>query len=123
MYLSDELKYSEEESILSLSSEKGRFSVYAPNLSQAVVNHDQNVVVLAIGTNEYEKLRLLTLSGQTIIDIIIPENFKIWYLTSSKLQIALNGLSGETADKFGRNDWWYDIDIEQGKLIKSGLAY
>lgn len=44
-------------------------------------------------------------------------------MSSVKLQIALNGLSEETADKFGRNDWWYDIDLEQGILIKSSLAY
>lgn len=123
MFLSDELKFSDEESILTLSSEKGRFSVYASNLTHAVVNHIQNVVVLTIRMNEKESVRVLDLNGQLISDILIPENYKVWYLSSSKLQIALNGVDNETSDDFGRNDWWFDIDIEKGQLTKSGLAY
>lgn len=123
MFLSEELKFSDEESILTLSSEKGGFSVYASNLTHAVVNHIQNVVVLTIRMNEKESVRVLDLNGQLISDILIPENYKVWYLSSSKLQIALNGVDNETSDDFGRNDWWFDIDIEKGHLTKSGLAY
>lgn len=123
MFLDDNLKYIDEELVLYSDSNIEGFSVVVHGLSQAIVNYNHNVVLLAIRTNEYEKLRLLTFNGETIIDIKIPEKHKIWYMSSVKLQIALNGLSEETADKFGRNDWWYDIDLEQGILIKSSLAY
>ena len=71
-------------------------------------------------------IRIIVLNnvGDILYGVKSPIHYTFYSLSEnqSKIEIICQG-NEEMADKFGRNDWHFSIDVLSGELIKKSLSY
>jgi len=72
------------------------------------------------------ELEVYNLEGDKIDQIESPAGFTMLYISEiskEKLRIVCEALNEDCFDKFGRSDFYFNVDLETRKWIKDGIAY
>ena len=72
------------------------------------------------------QLEVYNLEGEKIDKIESPAGFTMLYISEiskKKLRIVCEALNEDCFDKFGRSDFYFNLDLETRKWIKDGIAY
>ena len=66
------------------------------------------------------------LEGEKIDQIESPAGFTMLYISEiskKKLRIVCEALKEDSFDKFGRSDFYFNLELETRKWVKDGIAY
>jgi len=72
------------------------------------------------------ELEIYNLEGEKIDKIESPIGYTMMYISEIskvKLRIVCEALKEDCFDKFGRRDFYFDVDLETRKWVKVGIAY
>lgn len=81
--------------------------------------------VTQVGTKRINsRMFLLNNVGDTLYEVKAPMHYTFYSLSENdnEIEIICQG-DEQMADKFGRNDWRFSIDVLLGELIKQSLLY
>lgn len=81
--------------------------------------------VTQVGTKRINsRMFVLNNVGDTLYEIKAPMHYTFYSLSENdnEIEIICQG-DEEMADKFGRNDWRFSINVLSGELIKQSLSY
>lgn len=72
------------------------------------------------------ELEIYNLEGEKMDQIESPAGFTMLYISEiskEKLRIVCEALKEDCFDKYGRSDFYFNLDLETRKWIKEGVAY
>ena len=72
------------------------------------------------------ELEIYNLEGEKIYQIESPAGFTMLYISEiskEKLRIVCEALKEDYFDKYGRSDFYFNLDLETRKWVKDGFAY
>ena len=72
------------------------------------------------------ELEIYNLEGEKIDKIESPIGYTMMYISEiskEKLRIVCEALKEDCFDKFGRRDFYFDVELENRKWVKDGIAY
>ena len=76
--------------------------------------------------DEPSELEVYNLEGEKIYQIESPAGYTMLYISEiskEKLRIVCEALKEDCFDKFGRSDFYFNLDLETRKWVKDGIAY
>ena len=123
MTIGDGLNYNQLDGKLKFQTNFKEKEIQVFNLRQAIINTTHELIFVITNTDNVEELHIYNMSGEKIFTSKAPQDFTFWYLSSSDLKVACNGMTSATEDKFGRSSWWFKIDLKNGAFTKDTLAY
>ena len=71
-------------------------------------------------------LEIYNLEGEKVDQIESPAGFTMLYISEiskKKLRIVCEALKEDSFDKFGRSDFYFNLELETRKWVKDGFAY
>ena len=89
----------------------------------------QRIFSIFCSSNDFDlpsELEVYNLEGDKIDQIESPAGFTMLYISEiskEKLRIVCEALNEDCFDKFGRSDFYFNVDLEIRKWIKDGVAY
>ena len=89
----------------------------------------QRIFSIFCSSNDFDlpsELEVYNLEGDKIDQIESPAGFTMLYIyeiSKEKLRIVCEALNEDCFDKFGRSDFYFNLDLETRKWIKDGVAY
>ena len=72
------------------------------------------------------ELEIYNLEGEKIDQIESPAGFTMLYISEiskKKLRIVCEALKEDSFDKFGRSDFYFNLELETRKWVKMALPY
>ena len=83
----------------------------------------RNVLILLIKSDERELILLYDSNGEYISYIPSPHDFRFMYLSNDEgnVRVIARGLQEKSADKFGRNDWIFLINVDNYYVEKKKI--
>ena len=83
----------------------------------------RNVLILLIKSDERELILLYDSNGEYISYIPSPHDFRFMYLSNDEgnVRVIARGLQEKSADKFGRNDWIFLINVDNYYVEKDSI--
>ena len=89
----------------------------------------QRILSISHASSDFElpsELEIYNLEGEKIDQIESPAGFTMLYISEinkEKLRIVCEALKEDCFDKFGRRNFYFNMDLETKKWIKDGVAY
>lgn len=92
-------------------------------------SNNQRIFSICRSSSDFDvpsELEIYNLEGEKMDQIESPARFTMLYITEiskEKLRIVCEALKENCFDKFGRRDFYFNLDLETRKWIKDGVAY
>ena len=89
----------------------------------------QRILSISCASSDFElpsELEIYNLEGEKIDQIESPAGFTMLYISEiskKKLRIVCEALKEDSFDKFGRSDFYFNLELETRKWVKDGIAY
>ena len=89
----------------------------------------QRILSISCASSDFElpsELEIYNLEGEKIDQIESPAGFTMLYISEiskEKLRIVCEALKEYCFDKFGRRDFYFNLELETRKWVKDGIAY
>lgn len=89
----------------------------------------QRILSISCASSDFElpsELEIYNLEGEKIDQIESPAGFTMLYISEiskEKLRIVCEALREDCFDKFGRRDFYFNLELETRKWVKDGIAY
>ena len=89
----------------------------------------QRILSISCASSDFElpsELEIYNLEGEKIDQIESPAGFTMLYISEiskEKLRIVCEALKEACFDKFGRRDFYFNLELETRKWVKDGIAY
>ena len=89
----------------------------------------QRILSISRASSDFElpsELEIYNLEGERIDQIESPAGFTMLYISEiskEKLRIVCEAFKEDCFDKFGRRNFYFNMDLETKKWIKDGVAY
>ncbi len=89
----------------------------------------QRILSISCASSDFElpsELEIYNLEGEKIDQIESPAGFTMLYISEiskEKLRIVCEALKEDCFDKFGRRDFYFNLELETRKWVKDGIAY
>lgn len=93
------------------------------HIMNADFDEARNVLIILIECEEKEFLFLYDSDGEYISYIPSPHDYRFMYLSNYKgnVRVIARGLQEKSADKFGRNDWIFLINVDNYYVEKDSI--
>ena len=93
------------------------------HIMDADFDEARNVLIILIECEEKEFLFLYDSNGEYISYIPSPHDFRFMYLSNDEgnVRVIARGLQEKSADKFGRNDWIFLINVDNYYVEKDSI--
>ena len=93
------------------------------NLTSTLFSVKRKIIIVRYEFAKKDKAFALNFNGDFLYDINPPEGFKVWYFSENKdgIRVAcINIVIPATTP--GRHDYWFKINLSNGRLTKDGIA-
>lgn len=106
------------------STEKGNQSLCIEGLIDAGFFPHKNIILFLYQTPKWQELLVLNRNGEYLFELYDPPGYTMKYFSefSDYISVVCDGDENHV-DKFGRNRFHFELDLELQRLYKKGLAY